>query len=231
MCEPDAFDPNQTMATAAPIDAGVSYTQLTLCGPSDQDWFSIHLISGDTIQVTVNVDATGAGYSFAVSLFDDTGALVGPAGAPGALALNRTVNRTATYYLQMVDGDNQAYYGFLTLVAHGPPCTSTYPNQSIATALPLDGGVTAVTLCPGVSDYYKTSYDGTALTATLSYDQGLYLGVNLLAADGQTILASADGGNGNDVAHLSGATDGGLIYLQIYGDGVDPASYGLGVSP
>jgi hypothetical protein len=230
-CEPDAFAPNQTMATAAPIDAGASYSALTLCGSTDQDWYSLPLKSGDTLQVTVNVDATGAGYSFAVSLFDDTGALVGPAGAPGALALNRTVNRTATYYLQMVDGDNQAYYGFSTLVSHGPPCNSTYDNQSIATALPLDGGVSAVILCPGVSDYYSTSYDGTALTATLTFDQGVYFGLNVLASDQQTVLAGSDGGNGNDVAHLSGATDGGLIYIQVYGNGADPASYGLGVSP
>jgi hypothetical protein len=230
-CEPDTFYPNQTMAMAAPITAGASYSALTLCGPTDQDWYSLPLKTGDTLQVTINVDTTGAGYSFAVSLFDDTGALVGPAGAPGALALNRTVNRTATYYLQMVDGDNQAYYGFSTLVSHGQPCNSTYPNQSFATALPLDGGVNAVILCPGVSDYYQVSDEGTGLVATLSYSQGIYLGLNVVASDQQTVLAGADGGNGNDVASLPGNGDAGLIYIQVYGNGADPASYGLGVSP
>jgi hypothetical protein len=229
-CQPDAFDPNQTLATAAPVQANTSYSGLTLCGPSDQDWFSIALKSGDTIQVTVNVEATGAGYSFATSLLDGLGHLVGPAGQPGALALNRTVNQTATYYLQMTDGDTQAAYGFQTQVAHGPPCTSTYPNQSLATALPIDGGVGPVILCPGLSDYYSVAYGGVSLSASLSYDQGIYFGLNILAANGSRVLASADGGNGSDVAQVSGAVDGGLIYLQIYGNGVDPASYGLGIS-
>ncbi len=230
-CEPDAFSPNQTLATAAPIVTSVSYTNLTLCGPSDEDWYSIALNSGDTIQVTVNVDATGAGYSFVVSLFDGTGALVGPAGLPGALVLNRTVNQTATYYLQMTDGDTQAAYGFYTQVAHGPPCTSTYPNQSLATALPIDGGLGSTILCPGLSDYYSIAYDGVSLTAMLSFDVGIYFGLNMLAANGVTVLASADGGtNGSNEVSVSGALDGGLIYLQIYGNGVDPASYSLGIS-
>jgi hypothetical protein len=155
---------------------------------------------------------------------------VGPVGAPGALVLNRTVNQTATYYVQMTDGDTQADYGFLTQVAHGMPCMSTYPNQSLATALPIDGGVSPVMLCPGLSDYYSVAYGGGSLTATLSFDQGVYFGLNMLAANGTTVLASADGGNGSNAVHVSGAVDGGLIYLQIYGNGVDPASYGLGIS-
>lgn len=52
---PDAFEPNQDCAGAAPVTPG-RYTGLTLEGPSDPDWYSVRVEDGEQLTVDLTFD-------------------------------------------------------------------------------------------------------------------------------------------------------------------------------
>ena len=229
-CQPDVFDPNGNPAQAAPIQAGLSYSALTLCSPSEQDWYSIGLQSGDRIQVTIDANTTGAGYSFLVQLRAADGAIL----ASGNLVLDATVPQGGGYFLRMTDGDAQANYGFSVLVSHGTPCpTDPFdPNGSAAQAAPLDGGsVGPIWLCAGQADWYEAALpSGSSLTATLGCDpsQGP-LGLTLLDGDGTTILGQDNRGLSTETVTATHSS-GGRVFLEVTGDGQDSNAYTLSLA-
>ncbi|MHB1844590.1 MAG: hypothetical protein ACYCWW_07125 [Deltaproteobacteria bacterium] len=229
-CQPDVFEPNGTQAQAAPITAGLSYSGLTLCTPSEQDWYSLPLQSGDRIEVTIDTATTGSGYSFDVQLRASDGTIL----SDGKLALDQTVASSGGYFLRMTDGDADTTYGFSTLVAHGSPCpASPYGSDgSAAQAAALDGGASGpVWLCAGEAQWYVASLPvGSTLTATLSYDptQGP-LTLTVLDGDGTTILGQDQSGRPTETATASQSTNG-RIYIEVTGDGRDSNSYTLSLS-
>ncbi len=229
-CQPDVFEPNGSQSQAAPIAIGQSYTGLTLCTPQEQDWFTLPLESGDRLEVTIDANSTGAGYSFDVQLRAADGTIV----ADGNLALDQTVAVAGSYYLRMTDGDSDTTYGFSTLVSHGAPCPPSPfgDDGSAATAAALDGGtVGPIWLCAGETQWYATALPvGSGLTATLSSDptQGP-LGLALLAGDGTTVLAQDQSGRPIETATASGPA-GGRVYVEVTGDGQDSNSYTLSLT-
>ncbi len=231
VCQPDQFSPNQTAAQAAPIAVGTTYTNLTLCGPTDQDWYAVALLSGDRIQVTISTDVTGCGYSFDAQLRDDAGTIL--ADGPN-LSLAGVAPATASYYLRMTDGDPSCLYSFSTLVSHGQPCP---PNPlgdltSQAKAAVLDGGsVGPLYLCAGQTDWFAVTGAGAGFTATLGCDpsQGP-LGLAALWPDGGAIAQSNDGNPLQTVTVPPLGLD--PIYLTVSGAGQTNAfTLALGPGP
>lgn len=60
-CQPDRYEPNDTVAMATAVDPGVM-TWLRLCGGTDQDMFQVQAQAFETIEVTT-AHASGGGYS------------------------------------------------------------------------------------------------------------------------------------------------------------------------
>ncbi len=230
-CLPDVFDPNGSEATAAPIQAGETYTGLTLCntdGGVEEDWFSIPLQSGDRIQVTINTDVTGSGYAFDVQLRAADGTIL----QDGNLVIDQEVSSSATYYLRMTDGDPQTNYGFGVLVSHGTPCPANpyEPNGSAVQAAQLQGGsIGPIWLCAGQQAWFVTSVPaGRSLTVTLGCDptQGP-LSLALFAGDGTTLLTRNDSGLPTETVSTA---NGGRVFVEVTGDGQDSNAYTLSLS-
>ena len=220
-CQPDQFTPNQSQATAAPIQIGQSYLKLTLCGPTDQDWYALSLLSGDQLQVTIDTDVTGSGYSFDVKLIDDAGVIL--ADGPN-LALNGVAPRAGTYYLKMTDADPDCLYGFSTLVSHGEPCPpnpfGAIDNQSLAAF--IDGGLGPIYLCAGQQDWFAAAVPAGGLSVTLGCDptQGP-LAIALVLADGGVLAAANNGGVAQSVTAPAGTPS--PVYLEVTGSGQNNA--------
>jgi len=228
-CEPDQFYPNQTMLTAAPIQIGASYTGLTLCGPNDQDWYSLPLLSGDQLQVTINTDVVGSGYSFDVKMLDESGVII--ADGP-KLILNGVAPVAETYFLKMTDGDPASTYGFSTLVAHGVTCPSN-PFGDIgdpAEAAFIDGGVGPIYLCAGQQDWFTVNVPTGGLDVTLGCDptQGA-LAITWALPDGGVLQSSDNGASLQTILVPSGTPD--PAYLEVTGDGQQNNAYTLSLTP
>lgn len=215
-CQADQFYPNQSMATAAPITVGASYSNLTLCGPTDQDWYALSLLSGDQLQVTIDTDQTGSGYSFDVQLLNDAGTVL--ADGPN-LVLVGSAPQAGTYYLKMTDGDPACLYGFRTLVSHGQPCPPNPFGQidTQASAAFIDGGVGPIYLCAAQANWFEVARPTGGLSVTLGCDptQGP-LAIAALLADGGLLAQSNDG---NPIQTLSLPGGSGLVALEVTGSG------------
>jgi hypothetical protein len=231
-CQPDQFSQgsgNLTMGTAAPIQVGVDYTNLTLCGPNDQDWYSVPLLSGDTLQVTIDTNAVGSGYSFDVKILDESAVII----ADSTSLLVAGVAPTAgTYFLQMTDGDPATMYGFSTLVAHGVTCPSN-PFGNIgdqAEAAFIDAGVGPIYLCAGQEDWFAVDVPTNGLDVTLGCDptQGA-LAITATLADGGVLVSSDNGASTQTILIPAGTPD--PAYLEITGDGQQNNAYTLTLTP
>ncbi len=232
-CQPDEFSQgasgNQTMANAAPIQIGVSYTNLTLCGPDDQDWYSLPLLSGDQLQVTINTNVVGSGYSFDVKMLDASKVII--ADGP-KLILSGVAPVAGTYFLMMTDGDPACSYGFSTLVAHGATCPSN-PFGNIgdpAMAAFIDGGVGPIYLCTGQQDWFAVDVPPSGLEVTLGCDpvQGP-LAITATLADGGVLASSDNGASLQTILVPPGTPD--PAYLEVTGDGQQNNAYTLSLTP
>ena len=214
-CLPDRMDPNQDQAHAAPVTPG-SYPLLTLCG-AEEDWFSLPLQSGDTVQAVADADPLG---SFDLQLRTGTDALDE---APSAVL--RTVGATATYFLRARSNDASALYGLRIQVAKGTPCDHNPPDAhpSATQALPLGAGPSYdFAVCPTESTWFSLrppAGQGVDLTGTLDPSAGGALSFTLFDSNGSTILDHDDSGAASPhlkAAHAQGET----FFLRV--QGADP---------
>jgi hypothetical protein len=231
-CLPDEFSQgtgNQTMANAAPIQAPGAFANLTLCGPNDQDWYSLPLLSGDTLQVTIDTNAVGAGYSFDAKMLDTSGVILADS---TSLLLTGVAPTTGTYLLQMTDGDPACMYGFRTLVAHGVTCPANpFGNiGDMANAAFIDGGVGPIYLCAGQEDWFEVDVPVGGLDVTLGCDPTHGpLAITAALADGGVLTSSSSGTSTQTILVPNGTPD--PAYLEITGDGQQNNAYTLTLAP
>jgi hypothetical protein len=228
-CLPDLYDPNATLSAGAAIASNTAYKNLTLCGPTEQDWFSINLQSGDLLYVNVTTDVTGAGYRFVVALVASNGAILTPTKL-GTLQVTATIATAGTYYLRMTSGDATAYYGFSVQVSHGQPCPPDAfdPNGTPLEAKTFDGGTGPIYLCAGEEDWYlAAALPAQPFQATLVCDptQGA-LALTLYDSDTTTVLDQKDLGLPTQTVTTTKPA-GGPVYLKVSGDGRNTNSYQL----
>ena len=215
-CLPDRLDPNGDAAHAAPLSPG-SFAALSLCGP-EEDWFSLSLLSGDTVQVVADADPLG---SFDLQLRDATSVL-----DEEPLAVLRVVGATGTYFVRARTNDASALYGLRVQVAHGTACAHnpSEPHPSAVEALPLTPGPTYdLAVCPTEETWFAlrpAAGQGVDVTGTLNPASGGALVFTLFDSDGATKLAEDATGSGAPhvaAAHLSGET----AFLRVMG--ADPS--------
>jgi hypothetical protein len=212
-CTADRFDPDGTQQSAAPLAPG-SYPQLSLCG-REEDWFSIALLSGDTVQVVSDADPLG---SFDLQLRDAAGAVL----EEGPTAVEHLVGSTGTYYLRARTNDASAFYGLRVQVAHGTACAHSPPDAhpTAPQALPLPLGPSYdFAVCPGEATWFSLragAGQGVDVAGTLAPTAGGPLGLWLYDSDGTTVLAQDVGGTGAPRV-TARSSQAGLFYLRVAG--------------
>ncbi len=212
-CVRDRFDPNNSMATAARLVPG-SYPQLTLCG-REEDWFSLALLSGDTVQVVSDADPLG---SFDLQLVDSANQLL----EENAVAVEHLIGSTGSYFLRARTNDASAFYGLRVQVAHGTACAHNPPDAhpTPPQALPLPSGPTySWTVCPGEATFFVLKVaagQGADVTASLDPAAGGALQLSLYDSDGQTVLARDS--SGSAAPHVAATlSTAGVFYLRVAG--------------
>jgi hypothetical protein len=213
-CAPDRFDPNGSQATAAPLKPG-SYPQLTLCG-REEDWFSLQLLSGDTVQAVSGADPLG---SFDLQLIDNFGAVL----EEGSVAVEHLAGRDGTYYLRARTNDASALYGLRIDVAHGAACAHNpaEPHPTAQQALPLSTGQSySWAVCPGEATWFAlraaAAGQGADVTASLDVTAGGPIGLSLYDSDGQTLLSTDASGSAAPHVTAVGSRSA-LFFLRVVG--------------
>jgi hypothetical protein len=155
-CPPDAFEPNDLCAQAAPVGAGV-HSGLT-ASPSQLDHYRIDVPAGQRLDLSLTFLQPAAGLSGFAFLFADDGsgspcdsfqnsvaAVDFTAQSPtAALAWSAPKTAPATFILQVqAFGDDCADYELAVAIAPDPcalPDDAFEPNDTCATAAPLGLG-------------------------------------------------------------------------------------------
>ena len=206
------MDPAGDPAHAAPVAPG-SYPLLTLCG-NEQDWFSLPLLSGDTVQVVADADPLA---SFDLQLRDGFSVL-----EEGRSAVLRTVGSSGTYFVRASTNDASLLYGLRVQVAHGAPCEHNPPDlhPSAMLALPLSPGPSYdLAVCPGEATWFSVRVAaGQGVDAAVALDPtaGGALVLTLFDSDGQTVLAQDAAGTPAPRAAAARAA-GDLFFLRVAG--------------
>jgi hypothetical protein len=215
-CLSDRMDPNGDAVHAAPVAPG-SYPSLTLCGP-EEDWFSLSLLSGDTVQVVSDADPLG---SFNLQLRDAANIL-----DDERTAVLRTVGATGKYYVRARTNDASALYGLRVQVAHGTACAHSPegPHPTAVNALPLTPGTSYdFAVCPTEQTWFSLrppAGQGVDITGSLLPTAGGALVFTLFDSDGATRLAEDAGGS--SAPHVGAArAQGELFFLRVMG--ADPS--------
>lgn len=185
-CQPDRFEPNESLETAAAIGVGAT-EKLSLC-KDDVDYFKLPLEAGDRLQVVVNVDTL---LNFQISIHGPNGELLDES---DDFALTVHANVTGDYFIRARSSDAYVRYGLRVTVSRGVPCVDDdyEPNDSIQAATPLEpGDYFGLRICPSNVDWYMVPVNsGETLTVEMEStpsagDLDLYLydsnGVTLLA--------------------------------------------------
>ena len=178
-CEPDAFEPNDSAAAAAPL-AATTYVGLTACNP-EADWYSIEAQAGDALVVDVQFNAAEGNLD--ATLYDPSGAVVATAtsGDDDEL-ISYSVPTDGDYVLALELVEEAGYIPGLiydlTVAGATQGCVDDVfePNNSGFDSAWVPNGVyLAQSICPGDDDWYALDLTGGE---EFTYDLGY------LAAEG-----------------------------------------------
>jgi len=175
-CLPDSFEDNDYQAAAAPVTSG-EYTGLSAC-PSDADWYSVDMTSGDELNTAVFfahadgdvqmrlMDPSGAQVAISNSATDDE--FVGPffATASG----EHRIHVWLASETDPVEGNDYTLYVDLTSTA---TCVddSYEENDDAAGGAPVgDGNYPGLAACPTDPDWFLVDLDvGDELTVDVLF--------------------------------------------------------------
>lgn len=227
-CTPDALEPDDTLATAAPVDPGL-LSNLTLC-PGDADYYRLALGAGDRVSLTLNPPPL-SGANFEMRLWDPRPQVVA---SSNNLQIDYTVLEAGDYGLEIATADARATYGLQYLVARGVPCEDDgyEPNDAFTEAASLgEGTFVNLTKCPGDGEWYVVAVPrDRGVHVELSYDPlAGDLDLYVYDSDGTTLLgksATADPVETVDVASASA----GRVFVEVRSDDRVSTQYDLTVA-
>jgi len=137
-CVSDAFEPNDSLETAAPVSLPFSEAALTVC-PEEQDYFSLQLTAGGTVQIDASF-STAEG-NIDIRLFDPEGGVVAQSTSEtDAEKISYTAATTGSHTLQVellpdpLTAPGNSYR--LVISATEPPPTATPTDTPTPTATP-----------------------------------------------------------------------------------------------
>jgi hypothetical protein len=219
-CQPDRYEPDDTMTEAYGISQG-RYDGLTLC-TGDLDWYSISLARGDQLGVNIDADPFSEN-NFSALIKDPSGRTV----AAGHFLVSYVASSPQKYFVVISTTDNYQPYDVTFLLSRGTPCDddANEPNDSPAQATSLNSSnMIDGQICPQDEDWFKVSVPaGMGLSAQLvNYDSSKGL-LRLCAFpegdDGGMPLACDDSTMPN-ISVDAGSPDAGAtnLYIRVNGE-------------
>ena len=216
-----AFEPNESIAAAATITAGVA-NSAAISTSTDNDYFKIVTTATSNNTFTL---AGPSGVDFDLTIYNSAGTSIGTGTSSSA---NETVSLTnqpaGTYYIRVYgyNGANSATcYTLTATVSTVTGCVSTYDVSTNGTAsgaavIPFNTDVKGLISPSGDVDYYKfTITTGGTATVTLTTLPADY-DLQLLSSDGTTQLAISQNGSTSSET-ISRTYTAGTYYLRVYG--------------
>lgn len=164
-CQPDALEPNDSLAAAFPVNAS-RYLDLTLCA-GDVDHFAIALQRGDQLGVNVEGDPF-AESSFSTSILDSGGRML----SSGRMLASFVAASAGTYSIRVSTTAPAQRYDMGLFLSRGTPCDDDRlePNDTPATAKPYTPGLAVEgIICPQDQDHFTLSVPaGRGVRASLT---------------------------------------------------------------
>ena len=225
-CTDDFWEPNNTAETAKPVTVG-NYEKLSICDtdqtPIDADWFSVSLVGGQTLSVTLSFSHGQGDLDMALYKSNNPGVAIAKAdSATDNEVLSFGVDTAGTYLLR-VFGTGQASFASpytMEISTTGLSCTEDVkePNDNFLQAVAIDGNSSIVDLqyCPGDLDVYQVEVGcGQTIIASIDYNQFEGdLDVHLYReSDEDDPVASGDSAGSPDIAKWQAPEDGKVFVL------------------
>ncbi|MBN2497024.1 MAG: hypothetical protein JXR96_20700 [Deltaproteobacteria bacterium] len=229
----DAFEPNNDEDSAWRMDmpdpGPDGYPDLLLC-MDDQDWFAFPLDAGDGLEIEV-LFLHSAG-DIEAYLYDPDGEYVDSSisSSDNEEVEERNAEMSGLYKLKVYhsSGSYSRVQDYALRVSYypdgvDPSCEDDLlePNDEPAAASPLGATMSNAVLCGGDRDWYSLPVlAGERVTITCLYDDanGKDLNMDLVDADGQTVLAGTGGVstllNRAELSYRSDAAA--TLYLELY---------------
>ena len=166
VCSDDAFEENDTMATATVIGEG-NFTGLVAC-PGDPDMFALTLNRGDVVNATL----TGQG-AHMVLWDSDRGEVAVATGSPPVV--RATAPASGRYFLRITADNGPAGYA-LSWSRSPAPVTcdddGLEDNDTAHSAASIAGGALEnLVSCGGDADWYRIAESGASASITLFADR------------------------------------------------------------
>jgi Secretion system C-terminal sorting domain/Bacterial pre-peptidase C-terminal domain/Fibronectin type III domain len=217
----NAFEPNETQATAAAITNGAT-NSAAIESATDVDYFSI--TTTGTNNIVYNLVGP-AGLDYDVTITNSAGTQVGSGtGSTATETVSLTNQAAGTYYIKVIgyNGANSTtcYTIKATATAVSTGCASSLDNSTNGTTagaatIPFNTSVTGLINPTGDVDHYKfVITTGGTITVTLGTLPGDY-DVKILNSAGTQVAISQLGGTSAETINYTAAA--GTYYVQVYG--------------
>jgi hypothetical protein len=216
-----AFEPNETLATAAAVTSGVT-NSAAIGSSTDIDYYKI--VTTATSNNAFNlVGPTGVDYD--MYIYNSAGTQIGAGESSTATETVSLTNQAAgTYYIKVIgfNGANSAtcYTIKATAAAAGTSCQSAFDNTTNGTiggaaTIPFNTNITGLISPAGDNDYFKfvITTGGTA-TVTLTTLPGDY-DLTVVNSAGTQLAISQNGGTTGET--ISRTYTAGTYYARVYG--------------
>jgi subtilisin-like proprotein convertase family protein len=195
----DAFEPDDTLATAARLGAvsgSKSWSNLSIHTSTDTDWYQFSINSAGTAANFARIDFTHASGDLDLFLYNSSGTLVGSSeGTGNSEQVSLSGLAAGTYYARVI-GYNGATNPSYALTLNGPSGTSSSGTFS-ASDLPLgifDNTTTVSSL--NIPTDLAISKLTVQLNISHTYDSDLY--IYLISPAGRAVLLSNRRGGAGD---------------------------------
>ncbi len=216
---PDAYDGNDSRATAALLGAG-SYAELAVCDDIP-DWFEIDATDG--ARLTVSIAFADADGDLDLEAYDADGTQLAQSNSSSDdETINLTKQGRVWIKVYGYQGDANGYRLDIAVDGGGDPdpddpCPDAFAgNDSRATAAEVGAGSwSGLRICAGLSDWFRLPADAdTAATVTIAFNHAAGdLDLRAVDADGQQLAISQSTAN-HESLQLDLAAD---RYLEVYG--------------
>jgi hypothetical protein len=216
-----AFEPNESIAAAATISAGVA-NSAAISTSTDNDYFRVVTTATSNNTFTL---AGPSGVDFDMTIYNSGGTQIGSGTSSSA---NETVSLTnqaaGTYYIRIYgyNGANSSTcYTITATVTPVTGCASSYDVSTNGTAsgaaiIPFNTDIKGLISPSGDNDYYRFNITtGGTATITLTTLPADY-DIRLYSSDGTTQLAISQNG-GTTSETISRTYTAGTYYVRVYG--------------
>ncbi len=234
LCVEDEWAGNHSLQAAEWVDIGTQYG-MRLCG-TQSDWVRISARADEVVKVTADTIQSNVSPSpISLKLVNGEGTVLDQVTDDGTLRVETTPASDGPVYAQVSATLSSARVSYAWKISRGEvecPDEAFEPNNTPGQATPLGAAPhEGLSLCPGDEDYFAlTVTGGKQVRVVLAFDH-LYgdLDLDLLAADGQTLLAiGATKTSSEQVVYIPETS--GTLYARVYGHDEATNTYSIALT-